>query len=44
MEPSVGSLTRSPRCYVVIQKNPKKTALYFMGKNLSRVPYETPDW
>jgi hypothetical protein len=26
------------------KKNPKKTALYFIGKNLSRAPYGTPDW
>jgi hypothetical protein len=44
VEPSVGSLTLCPQCYKAIQKNPKKIALYFMGKNMSRVPYGTPDW
>jgi hypothetical protein len=44
VEPSVGSLTRCHRAINSFKKIQKKPAFYYMGKNLSRAPYGTPDW
>jgi hypothetical protein len=42
VEPSVGSLTRCHTAMKAFKKIQKNIALYFMGKNMSRVPYGTP--
>jgi hypothetical protein len=44
VEPSVGSLTLCHRAIKSFKKIKKKQHYILRAKNLSRVPYGTPDW
>jgi hypothetical protein len=42
--PQLGVERAAQTAIEAFKKIQKTFALYFMGKNMSRVPYRTPDW